>query len=34
LTVGARVTIISPRDVSSLDRTATGIVVHPQTAEE
>ena len=29
LVIGARVTIISPRDVSSLDRTATGIVVHP-----
>ncbi len=29
LVIGARVTIISPRDVSSLDRTAMGIVVHP-----
>ncbi|MBA4376438.1 MAG: hypothetical protein C0401_09745 [Anaerolinea sp.] len=29
LVVGARVTIISPRDVTSLDQTAKGIVVHP-----
>lgn len=34
LVVGARVTIICPRDVSSLDRTATGIVVHPAVVAE
>ena len=34
LQVGVRVTIIAPRDVSSMDQTATGIVVHPATAEE
>lgn len=34
LTVGARVTIITPRDVSTLNQTAIGIVVHPAVAEE
>jgi hypothetical protein len=34
LTVGARVTIICPRDVSTLERTATGIVVHPVEVDE
>jgi hypothetical protein len=34
LVVGARVTIISPRDVSSMEQTATGIVVHPAIVEE
>lgn len=29
LVVGARVTIISPRDVTSMEETATGIVIHP-----
>jgi hypothetical protein len=33
LVVGARVTIIAPRDVSVLLRTATGIVVHPAVTE-
>jgi hypothetical protein len=27
--VGARVTIIAPRDVSAVEMTATGIVIHP-----
>jgi len=34
LAVGARVTIICPRDVSTLDQTATGIVVHPVEVDE
>ena len=34
LIVGARVTIISPRDVSTLNQTANGIVVHPPVVEE
>lgn len=34
LVVGARVTIICPRDVSSQDLTAAGIVIHPAVAEE
>ena len=34
LKIGARVTVIAPRDVSTLDQTATGIVVHPPVVEE
>ena len=34
LQVGVPVTIIAPRDVSSMDQTAVGIVVHPAAAEE
>ncbi len=34
LAVGARVTIIAPRDVTTLTSTAAGIVIHPETTEE
>jgi ABC-type Na+ efflux pump permease subunit len=34
LVIGARVTIISPRDVTSMEQTATGIVIHPADTEE
>jgi len=34
LVVGARVTISSPRDVTSMEQTATGIVIHPADTEE
>jgi hypothetical protein len=34
LQVGVPVTVIAPRDVSSMDQNAAGIVVHPAAAEE
>jgi len=34
LNIGARVTVIAPRDVSTLDQTAAGIVIHPPVVEE